>query len=208
MSLGHSNGPLASRSHLPTQLPQVFTILEISIFTVHPTTGTPNFSLLFIPHTQCISSAPPPRATSKGTSGTTTTHHPAVSGRHHGWDRTHPCHPHTGDMAAQGSIRCKNHINSRGTPPMKNKSPSPYSHGSSPLDCLLALFPPDSLQGSFTISPCTMLILYLAWLSGFLSLPLPHFIWATVPMPPFQRGSFPDTPTPVVPASYPNLHSV
>lgn len=42
-------------------------------------------------------------------------------------------------------------------PPVNNKTPSPHSHGSSPLDCLLPLFPPDSLQGSFMISPHTML---------------------------------------------------
>lgn len=45
VSLVHSNGPLASQSHLPTQLPHVISILGMGIFTVHPTTGTPNFSL-------------------------------------------------------------------------------------------------------------------------------------------------------------------
>lgn len=45
VSHAHSNGPLASWSHLPTQLLQVFSVLGVSIFTVHPTTGTSNFSL-------------------------------------------------------------------------------------------------------------------------------------------------------------------
>lgn len=41
---------------------------------------------------------------------------------------------------------------------MKNKSPSLHSHGSSPLDCLLALVPPDSagLLPDFT-THCTVL---------------------------------------------------
>lgn len=114
------------------------------------------------PRTRYISSAPPPSATSKATSETTTAllsqgGTPAGTTTIPGSLLTEvlpstPIPVRTGTWQQRAQVDL-NIVSAAGaSPPMKNKSLTPHSRGSSPLDCLLALFPPDSLQGSFPTS--------------------------------------------------------